>query len=330
MDRPIVSIIIPAYNAEKYINDCIASIQSQIYSDYEVIIVDDGSKDATAQICDELVSNDRRVRVFHLPNGGAGAARKFGVSMAHGDWVMFVDCDDTLTKNGLSLMVEFTNRGYDLIAGAVNKGGQLIGHLKDGVLKREEYISALLRVQTMDGPVAKLIKRDLFQKFEWETPREITNNEDMLMLIGLATCVDKVFLTSDIVCYNYITRAGSATSRGMAYKYWQQLFAKIESLIKTFLTPGNDVYDAFCEYRLKRIYNNVIVKGEIPSKEDPTLMKLLNESEILCTNKTLADIVSTLKNKRKMYLHYLSMKPTVIRINLLLNMIKKHFFNRNI
>lgn len=93
---PLVSIIVPVYNAEKYLNRCIDSILSQTMADFELLLIDDGSKDESGHICDEYAENDARVRVFHKPNGGVSSARNLGLDNAKGEWITFVDADDVI------------------------------------------------------------------------------------------------------------------------------------------------------------------------------------------------------------------------------------------
>ena len=91
---PLLSIIIPVYNAEKYLNRCIDSIISSTYSNLEIIMVDDGSKDQSGSICDEYSEKDNRCRVYHTNNRGQAAARNYGLRKASGDYITFVDDDD--------------------------------------------------------------------------------------------------------------------------------------------------------------------------------------------------------------------------------------------
>ena len=96
MNLPMVSVIVPVYNAEATIDNCVNSICSNHYHALEVILVDDGSADDSGKICDELAANDARIRVIHKPNGGVGSARNEGLNAATGTYVMFVDSDDAV------------------------------------------------------------------------------------------------------------------------------------------------------------------------------------------------------------------------------------------
>ncbi len=96
IQAPLVSIIVPVYNAEKYLNRCVDSILSQAMTDFELLLIDDGSKDESGRICDEYAAKDARVRAFHKPNGGVSSARNLGLDNAIGKWVTFCDADDVV------------------------------------------------------------------------------------------------------------------------------------------------------------------------------------------------------------------------------------------
>ena len=98
---PTISVIVPVYNAEKYLHRCIDSILAQTYTDFELLLIDDGSKDKSGEICDEYARKDTRVRVFHQENGGVSSARNLGLDNAKGEWITFVDSDDYIEENFL-------------------------------------------------------------------------------------------------------------------------------------------------------------------------------------------------------------------------------------
>lgn len=98
----LFSIVIPVFNSEKYLRKCLESVLKQTYSDFEVIIIDDGSTDSSPMILDEFAENDSRVRVYHMENKGVTKARKIGVSLTKGDYIIFIDSDDTINFDLLS------------------------------------------------------------------------------------------------------------------------------------------------------------------------------------------------------------------------------------
>lgn len=101
-----VSVIVPLYNAEKFAQRCIDSILCQTLQDFEVLLIDDGSKDKTGEICDKAAEKDKRFRVFHKENGGVSSARNIGLNQARGEWVTFVDADDWIEPNYLKILEE--------------------------------------------------------------------------------------------------------------------------------------------------------------------------------------------------------------------------------
>lgn len=91
---PKISVIVPVYNTEQYLPRCIDSILSQTFTDFELLLIDDGSKDSSGKICDEYAAKDSRIRVFHKENGGVSSARNLGLDNSQGEWIIFVDSDD--------------------------------------------------------------------------------------------------------------------------------------------------------------------------------------------------------------------------------------------
>lgn len=111
---PKVSVIVPVYNVEKYLHRCIDSILTQTFTDFEVLLINDGSKDRSGEICDEYAKKDSRVKVFHKENGGVSSARNVGLDNARGDLICFCDSDDFVTKDWLALFVKNID-GYDAV-----------------------------------------------------------------------------------------------------------------------------------------------------------------------------------------------------------------------
>ena len=115
MNKVRVSIIIPVYNMERYLRDCVNSVIKQSYKDYEIILVDDGSKDSSPQLCDELSSKDNRIKVIHKENEGLSMARNDGLAIAKGEFVLFLDSDDFwINDNDLQRLISFAeNVNFD-------------------------------------------------------------------------------------------------------------------------------------------------------------------------------------------------------------------------
>lgn len=100
---PKISVIVPVYKVEQYIHRCVDSILAQSFTDFEIILVDDGSPDNCGKICDEYAQKDSCVKVFHKPNGGVSSARNLGLNNAKGEWVTFIDSDDYIEQGFFSI-----------------------------------------------------------------------------------------------------------------------------------------------------------------------------------------------------------------------------------
>lgn len=250
---PKISVIVPVYNVEKYLKRCIDSILAQTYKDFEIILVDDGSPDNSGAICDEYAKRDNRVETFHNVNMGAGAAREFGVSKACGKWIMFVDADDTIPEMSLEKLINQDNGSFEIISGICHNqtSNTYYTHKREGSLTNQEYICALLIGETLDGPWAKIIQRSLFSRYRISTPKKIRQNEDMLMLIGLSINANHIFLSNDIVAYNYIYRPNSARTSLMPVASWLELFSYIKVLLKDNYTI--EISYSFMKYCLTRL-----------------------------------------------------------------------------
>ena len=105
-EKALVSIIIPVYNAESRLEQCVMSIKTQTYTNLEICLINDGSTDGSGALCDRLAAEDTRIKVFHKENGGVSTARNRGLDEATGEYVVFVDADDYLASNGIEKMVE--------------------------------------------------------------------------------------------------------------------------------------------------------------------------------------------------------------------------------
>lgn len=118
MDSDKISVIVPVYNEEQYLKDCVNSIRNQSYQNIELILVDDGSTNMAGKICDELASADGRIKVLHKKNGGLSDAREAGLAKADGQWIMFVDNDDIIAQNLIEEFMRYSGiKEVDIIAG---------------------------------------------------------------------------------------------------------------------------------------------------------------------------------------------------------------------
>lgn len=202
---PLVSIIVPVYNVEKYLPRCIDSILGQTYADFELILIDDGSLDLSGHICDEYALKDKRIRVFHKDNAGVSAARNLGISKAVGSWLMFIDGDDWVDIN----VIEYASKYF--------KNNDLIRFSYKSVFSEDEqqnedfklkiydskrsFLSDIIMQRTYVAVWGTLYKRDLFT-FDVQFDPMISIGEDWLVFVKLLN-KSRSFRTIDMPVYFY-------------------------------------------------------------------------------------------------------------------------------
>lgn len=222
-----ISIIVPIYNADPYLARCVDSILSQSFTDFELLLIDDGSTDGSGLICDSYADRDRRIRVFHKENGGVSSARNLGVKEAKGEWICFVDSDDELLSGGLQTMVDGISNEVDMVmAGYYELEGESLqtdtsSFGKDGIIDRNEallmmYPSADLPY--MGYPWGKLFKRTLVSDNKVYFDEHIRIKEDTLFVVNYLCRISKpVYFISQPV-YKYMqTSSGAMGSLAVAY-----------------------------------------------------------------------------------------------------------------
>lgn len=204
------SVVVPIYNVEKYLNECVRSILNQSYVDFECILVDDGSKDASSSICDYYCGMDERVVVIHKENGGLVSARKAGSSIAKGDYIICVDGDDFLDCDFLEVisnvvlkcrpdMITFGYHDYSNVI--VDKyNGMAEGLFCDKELDdlRERFLYDSCNKNSGTGLLiysiwSKAIKRELYLLAQNKVPNSITNGEDILINAFALDVVDTLY-----------------------------------------------------------------------------------------------------------------------------------------
>lgn len=209
--EPKLSIIVPVYNAEKYLKRCMDSIYAQTFSDYEIILVNDGSQDNSANICRSYCEKDERVRFIDKENGGAGSARNAGIEIARGKYLAFPDVDDWFESTMYEEMLELAETGdYDLVFSGVNyyrhSSGQNIQYSRTVLAPevvcctqeecRKQIMMFFPTTIIFDSPCNKLYKRKIIDDYH-------------LRFSDLRRCQDAVF---NLDFYNYVTSAVSTPS----------------------------------------------------------------------------------------------------------------------
>ena len=287
-----VSIVIPAYNAATVIDRTVDSIKKQTYPNWELLIVNDGSKDHTGEVIDRIAASDERIKALHQENGGEIAARRTGALHASGEWVMFIDADDLLPDTAVSSLMKYQKTGAEVIVGTMH-----IQNFKPSGEKFEDYIYQNRKTGLMDGSAfacgmmsfsilmsacARLYKKSILDVFPWCLDRQIRQNPDMLMNIGIGAYVNKVCVTNEPV-YEYLIHEGSASSGVMPFANWMRLFDEADKYIAAYAHPER-LAEAFFHYRMER-FDCMLRHGIIDfSKSDAHVVRIVRE----CANYQLS------------------------------------------
>ena len=186
MDNPLVSIIVPIYNAEKYLGRCLDSIINQTYQNIEIILVDDGSQDSSGQICDKYITKDSRIIVIHKENGGVASARQTGLDTAKGVFVIHVDPDDWIEVNMIQEMVNKALRdNVDIVMCDFlreYKIGPSLFIQKPTSIKRDDLLRDLLYDRIWGSCCNKLIKKSVFEKYNVSFVPDMSLWEDLYVV----------------------------------------------------------------------------------------------------------------------------------------------------
>lgn len=228
----MISIIVPVYKTEQYLERCVTSLRAQTYRDLEIILVDDGSPDRCPELCDAYAAEDRRVRVVHKENGGVSAARNAGLDAARGEYIGFVDSDDDVDAGMYAAMMA-TAQKYDcdiVMCDCLKEGetgSQLYTHnIREGGYSREqlerEYFPHLLMMENVEYPATisnwlLLFKRELAESVRYL--EGVRYSEDLLFGAQLMDRARSFYYMKGQAFYHYRMNQQSATHRFVPDKW---------------------------------------------------------------------------------------------------------------
>lgn len=214
MDKPLISVIVPIYNVEQYLDECLESLIHQTYQNQEIILVDDGSSDKSPQICEEWALKDSRIHVIHKENGGLSSARNVGLDEATGDYIAFVDGDDFFDKKMYETLYEGITRSSSIGISAIKfyryEDGKVSIYRKkwdskvDVLVKSQDFGLLTLKQEVCHAATNKLYRRELLENVRF---REGLLNEDVLFMHDLAKLMkERNYDMWDLAYYAYYYR----------------------------------------------------------------------------------------------------------------------------
>lgn len=272
----MISILVPVYNAEQYIKRCIDSILAQTYTDFELVLLDDGSKDNSGTICDEYAARDSRTRVIHTSNKGVGFARNRLIEAANGEYICFVDSDDYIEHNMLEILHNnIIQYNADIaLCGIRILFPKIVRSSNDDpseqrLLNKKEAVGELIdNWKITCSTWSKLYKTELFEGVRYA---EIAAFEDMLTTYKLFEKSNAIVYDGRLL-YNYINTPNSL----MRTKFNPQHFAELEALKKMTENIGASYPDLVPKLRINELKTKVYICNRIIS-ESPEMQQLYND-----------------------------------------------------
>ena len=317
MESDLISVIVPVYNVEKYLEKCINSIINQTYKKLEIILVDDGSTDNSGKMCDDFAKKDKRIKVIHKENGGLSDARNFGIDVAVGKYIAFVDSDDFLKEDFYEYLMNLKEKtNSDIIECSFIRAYEEDLNMFEFPLRKEEAIvttgntGALELLMSDDDEIStnsvvvwnKIYKKELFDGIRF--PKGKTHEDQFTTYKLLAKC--KRFTTSNQFKYGYFQRKNSIVNKTFNIKRFDT-FEAFDNFLKYF---DENNYKDFKEKILRRYLKTAINFAKLLKKSEAIEKSIMQKKLIDLFNKKYEYVIEFIKNnellhkdKEQMYLN---------------------------
>ncbi len=291
-----ISIVVPVYNVEQFIYDCLDSIKNQIYTDFECIMVDDGSTDGCAKICDEYMHSDKRFKAFHKVNGGLVSARKFGVNKASGEYVCFVDSDDFISESYIATFADIIEKhAPDIVANNYLEtytdkksypfyldvySGLFCDEQLDKIKNRLLYDDSIGKKNMgaiFPSLCLKCIKRELLEQQYRDCIESIAMGEDLMITAPIALYCNSIYID----CFKgYFYRKNN---NSIVNTFKPEYFDNLDKLTSYLLDKMPDHKQQILRYGVLILEENIIsaAKSVDNSKEFLSLIKSKLTSDVI-------------------------------------------------
>lgn len=262
-----ISVIVPVYNSEKTLTRCVDSILSQTFSDFELLLVDDGSTDSSGKMCDDYALKDHRVHVFHKKNGGVSSARNLGLDHVNGKWVAFCDSDDYVNDNWLSIFIKYCKNDVELVVQSFNILDQNRYKFFEG--NRVDFIEIFYDLSIVGYIWNKLFSANIIKKYNIHYNESFSFHEDEVFAYQYLLHIDKVIFTPEYayhydmpdfsikhegdnfaphyVIFNIIKQINSQYQIPSAYNFYIKILRR--SLFDSFLKRDSDRKNKLLRYQ---------------------------------------------------------------------------------
>ena len=280
--NPLISIVVPVYNVEKYLDGCIQSILDQSYHNIEIVLINDGSTDTSSVICKKYNNIDNRVRYIETSNKGVSYARNVGIEKSTGEYIAFVDSDDITEKEYVSTLVAMTKISN---MGLCNYSHSCKDSTNDNkkkdykILNKDDFI-LLNSTGLLNVPYCKLFKRNIIEKYNIKFKEDLSLGEDLLFNLDYLSHIDKVAISSSKQ-YRY-RNSGSGSLSKKYYKNAKSiqtlLIRRLEEFFKN--TKYEKELNQILADRTMIILDNEFKKNDSFKNRYLSTIKLLKEKDI--------------------------------------------------
>lgn len=329
-----VSIIVPIYNGENYIDNCVSSLKKQTYSNLEFVIVDDGSTDKSAQLCDELTKGDDRFKVIHKPNGGLSSARNEGIRASSGEYVYFYDVDDdiipSLVEDNVKLAIE---HNADVVMFSFWYHNLDTGEHKDNILGRSfvgseeeffrDYLQLAVQHEVFNAPWNKLYRRSFLEDNKLEFLPEYPIYEDIIFAVRMLKKAEKIVVNDNMYYVYNVRSSGTLISKyvdgyfdSVTYFYENALdYCKLHPDNSQQISTLSSLYVRLVTTNLKQISNN-------DSLDFETKMRLIKN--ICCNDRFRSALKLAKLEPRKLFVKVFALTGNAYAVYRMYRFLKRH------
>ena len=276
MEQPILSIIVPAYNIEKYLKRCLDSILNQSYTNFECIVVNDGSIDGTKSICDEYADKDDRVIVIHQENGGLSVARNNAMKKARGKYISFIDGDDYIMETYCETLINLLEKNNADIAKCDYHKGILsdVEDVRIEIVSGKKFTEDLIQDKIGSQLWQYVYKKELWNDIVSPKGRYA---QDMMILHEVTNKAKNIVVTNKKLYFYFIDRDDSTSNAGK--KKVKGAFDRAIAFKERYIFARKNGYDGQCDFILNKVlefYNNALTMKKSNEKRFDSDMKILS------------------------------------------------------
>jgi len=261
--KPLISIIIPVYNSEKYLVKCLDSVTEQTFADFEVLLINDGSTDKSGIICDEYAAKDSRFKIFHKENGGVSSARNLGIEKATGDWICFVDSDDYLGKEFLfsfKINIQSNCDFYLQSADQIKKSKKSTFYkYSHSIYSPSKFFNIFSLYPYLSMPWSKLFRLKIIISNNLRFDSKLARCEDMIFNLQYLSYIDCV-KTIQNTGYIYRKEDNSLSSKIYPTTFYQEIISRMKIHFKELLINDSCITKNI-SYQVKNFLNSIYLNN---------------------------------------------------------------------